>query len=59
MCLVNSGAIQIMGPPKSFRNNQAVGDAIAHAQTSGGIAAVVVAVIGRPLPTVSGNIFFF
>ncbi|XP_034948714.1 5-hydroxytryptamine receptor-like, partial [Chelonus insularis] len=38
---------------KTIETGHAVGDALAQAQVSGGIAAAVVAVIGRPLPTVS------
>lgn len=36
-------------------SGHAVGDALAQAQVSGGIAAAVVTVIGRPLPTISGK----
>lgn len=43
------------GPPKSMEPGHAVGDALAQAQLSGGIAAAVVTVIGRPLPTISGK----
>ncbi|XP_053597878.1 transcription termination factor 2 isoform X3 [Microplitis demolitor] len=38
---------------KSMDSGHAVGDALAQAQVSGGIAAAVVTVIGRPLPTIS------
>lgn len=42
------------GPPRQMGDSHAVGGALAQAQASGGIAAAVVAVIGRPVPTVSG-----
>ncbi|XP_066588179.1 5-hydroxytryptamine receptor-like isoform X2 [Prorops nasuta] len=41
------------GPPRPIGSSHAVGGALAQAQASGGIAAAVVAVIGRPLPTIS------
>ncbi|XP_043270642.1 5-hydroxytryptamine receptor-like isoform X2 [Venturia canescens] len=41
------------GPPRPIGSSHAVGGALAQAQVSGGIAAAVVAVIGRPLPTIS------
>ncbi|KAK0175501.1 hypothetical protein PV327_009248 [Microctonus hyperodae] len=48
------GPTKTMGdPPKSMEPGHAVGDALAQAQLSGGIAAAVVTVIGRPLPTIS------
>lgn len=43
------------GPPRPIGSSHAVGGALAQAQVSGGIAAAVVAVIGRPLPTISGK----
>ena len=43
------------GPPRQIGISHAVGGALAQAQVSGGIAAAVVAVIGRPLPTISGE----
>ena len=46
----------IGGPPKQMGSSHAVGGALAQAQASGGIAAAVVAVMGRPLPTISGKI---
>ena len=42
-------------PPRPIGGTHAVGGALAQAQASGGIAAAVVAVIGRPLPTLSGE----
>lgn len=42
-------------PPRPIGGSHAVGGALAQAQASGGIAAAVVAVIGRPLPTISGE----
>lgn len=42
-------------PPRPIGGSHAVGGALAQAQASGGIAAAVVAVIGRPLPTLSGE----
>ncbi|XP_016839857.1 5-hydroxytryptamine receptor isoform X1 [Nasonia vitripennis] len=51
---VNTQATKPMGgPPKPMGSSHAVGGALAQAQASGGIAAAVVAVIGRPLPTIS------
>ncbi|XP_015605162.1 5-hydroxytryptamine receptor [Cephus cinctus] len=49
------GTMKTMGgaPPRPIGSSHAVGGALAQAQTSGGIAAAVVAVIGRPLPTIS------
>ncbi|XP_043466722.1 5-hydroxytryptamine receptor-like isoform X1 [Leptopilina heterotoma] len=48
------GVTRSMGdPPRQIGGTHAVGGALAQAQTSGGIAAAVVAVIGRPLPTLS------
>lgn len=44
------------GPSKPMETGHAVGDALAQAQMSGGIAAVVMAVVGRPLPTISGKV---
>ncbi|XP_023314607.1 5-hydroxytryptamine receptor-like isoform X2 [Trichogramma pretiosum] len=45
----------LMQMPKQMGSSHAVGGALAQAQTSGGIAAAVVAVIGRPLPTISAE----
>lgn len=42
------------GPPRSIENSHAVSGVLAQSQASGVIAAAVVAVIGRPLPTISG-----
>ncbi|XP_058794621.1 5-hydroxytryptamine receptor-like [Phymastichus coffea] len=51
---VNPQATRPMGgPPRQMGSSHAVGGALAQAQASGGIAAAVVAVIGRPLPTIS------
>ncbi|XP_011500915.1 PREDICTED: 5-hydroxytryptamine receptor-like, partial [Ceratosolen solmsi marchali] len=51
---VNTQATRPMGgPPKQMGSSHAVGGALAQAQATGGIAAAVVAVIGRPLPTIS------
>ncbi|XP_046467399.1 5-hydroxytryptamine receptor-like isoform X1 [Neodiprion pinetum] len=48
------GTTKSMGaPPRPIGGSHAVGGALAQAQASGGIAAAVVAVIGRPLPTIS------
>ncbi|XP_033219459.1 5-hydroxytryptamine receptor-like isoform X2 [Belonocnema kinseyi] len=48
------GTTKTMGePPRPIGGTHAVGGALAQAQFSGGIAAAVVAVIGRPLPTLS------
>ncbi|XP_023290106.1 5-hydroxytryptamine receptor [Orussus abietinus] len=46
-------ATKTMGCPRPIGTSHAVGGALAQAQASGGIAAAVVAVIGRPLPTIS------
>ena len=43
-------------PPKQIGNSHAVGGALAQSQLTGGIAAAVVAVIGRPIPTMSGKV---
>ncbi|XP_048505316.1 5-hydroxytryptamine receptor-like isoform X2 [Athalia rosae] len=48
------GTTKTMGaPPRPIGGSHAVGGALAQSQVSGGIAAAVVAVIGRPLPTIS------
>lgn len=44
------------GPSRPLEGGHAVGDALVRAQMSGGIAAVVVAVVGQPLPTISGKV---
>lgn len=51
----SSGTTNTMGPPRPIGSSHAVGGALVQAQVSGGIAAAVVAVIGRPLPTISGE----
>lgn len=45
--------------PKQIGASHAVGGALAQAQVTGGIAAAVVTVIGRPLPTISGKYITF
>ncbi|KAJ8675894.1 hypothetical protein QAD02_011680 [Eretmocerus hayati] len=54
---VNPPATRPIGgpPPKPIEGSHAVKDALNQAQIKGGIAAAVVAVIGQPLPTMSGK----